>query len=402
MRSRPSLGASPFPANQNWRKLTPSRLLAVLVALGMLVLVLRVALSTSDDVDFLAYYAAGIAFLRHGAFAAYDLAYMGRLQAPWLHTSAVFYPYLYFPIYLPAIAALALLPLKAARVAWALFSLGCLVAAVRALRPVTGPGLTSVMPYLLLVAPLVQALLLGQMTPLLLLAAAVVASLQWQGRPGFTAGLVAGVLLVKPFFVLPLALFWAVRREWRALAGLGAAAAFVAAGSWLVSPEACRAYFANRDLIALLGFAGVQENGVNATLYGELLRLVAPGIAQILVVFAGAAILGAVAWTWRGPLTPYHHAAFWLALPLVSPYLGHYDLAFLIVPLAFLVPAWGKDRTAFLLCNLLFAASLLAEFGHRMWPIVIAEALLFVFSLYKTKPRRLAPVGETAWPGVTP
>jgi hypothetical protein len=132
--------------------------------------------------------------------------------------------YLYSPAFAQVFAVIGLLPREVFTVAWTVLLAGVAVWLAR-------PWPASL---LVLALPVSQEIMIGNIH--LLLAAAIVLGFRWAGTWAF-------VLLTK---VTPgIGLLWfAVRREWRALAVALGTTALVAAVSFALSPDAWRDWFA--------------------------------------------------------------------------------------------------------------------------------------------------------------
>jgi hypothetical protein len=147
------------------------------------------------------------------------------------------------PSILPILPLSSLPPLQANR-CWLVISLGSLFLAVAVLKKIT--DLTwrriGVLTFLA-IAPLHNNFLLGQVHILMFLLLALAAWLYFRDRP-FLSGIVlaaAAAMKIYPAFFL---LFFLVKRQWRAAAGLACGVA----GAWLLSlylfgETACRTYF---------------------------------------------------------------------------------------------------------------------------------------------------------------
>ena len=179
-------------------------------------------------------------------------------------------------------------------------------------------------------------------------------------RRGWTlsAGVALGLLVFKPHWVVAAAAVFLAAREWRVVAGaaLGAAGqlavTFVAAGSPVMA-----AY--GRALRSLPRIAEFLEPRPGNSLR-SVVKLLVPSETVALALYAAAALATVIVasriWRGRGPLE-MRYSALVLALVLINPHVGVYDLV-LLAPVYFLLSNWlarsaeVKHRTALmgLLC----------------------------------------------------
>lgn len=137
----------------------------------------------------------------------------GILRQPLMDTAVYAYP----PWVALAFAPLALLPVETAGAVWSLLGIAAAVVAVRALLRVYVPDRpwvhATIGALLLMSAPAVVALLLGQWPFVFIAMLAAIALLLRAGRP-VPAGLVAVVMLAKPPLFVFAAVALAVRALW--------------------------------------------------------------------------------------------------------------------------------------------------------------------------------------------
>ncbi len=205
------------------------------------------------------------------------------------------------------------------------------------------------------------------------------------GHP-LLAGILTGLLLYKPHFVLGFLILWAVRREWRALAGFGAVAgAWVGADLALHGPARYGEYLAlNPTLLGLLKTGGFPAFA-QATPFSLLVTLL-PTRSQPLWspvsgiwLLMGCLALGIWGIRHRGGPVPAWMIA--LLFPfLVAPYTQLHDLL-LLVPLLVL---WAASRPSPCLLTTAVAvylgSLLLPLFGaplHLALPALIPVGVFF-------------------------
>ncbi len=186
--------------------------------------------------DWLAYYFAGHAVLTHNADNLYNLSLLAQWQAPYLSSGVM--PFNNAPVFAAVFVPLASLPIGIARLLWLAVTITAAYGALGVTCRLTGLLLRDSAYALAAFFPLSLALYTGQVSSILLLVFVVLALREWQSRCGYRDGFLAGMILLKPQLLLPLALYWLYRRRWRPLAALSAGGLLVVAGSLLVSVPA--------------------------------------------------------------------------------------------------------------------------------------------------------------------
>lgn len=337
--------------------------------------------------DFVSFYAAGKLALAgtpelsyvQSAHAAAEVAAIGHGH-----------PYVYFyypPIYLLWCAPFALLPLRAAFLAFEASSLGAwLVVANRILRL---PGWAWCVPVLAYPA-VIWTLFLGQNSFVTAVLLGLV-TLQLDKRP-ITAGILLGAVCYKPQLALMAPIALAAGGYWRAF---GAAALSV--GFWIIVSAGLLGLDAWHDYLAALGGSGAVYNGqvtlgAYITPYGAV-RVLGGSAVQGWVVHAVVSIVaaGAVAWIWhRRADVGVRSAALVSGMLLSAPVALMYDLTLLMIAMAWLVRvgrntgflAWEKLTLVF--CFLVPLASLfVGQFLHvPLGPL--APAAILVLCLVRT------------------
>jgi hypothetical protein len=280
--------------------------------------------------DFIAFWGASHTALHGAAADAYDVAKLALAQQVAIPASTTNYAWFYPPTFYLLILPLALLPYTAS---FALFTGVTLGAFLALLRPqVRQPG---TLPLALAFPGVFVNLMQGQNGFLTsALAAGALALLQ---RRPLAAGVVIGLLAIKPHLAVlfPVALLAAGYFR-AALAAAASTCIFAAASVAVVSPEAAHAF------VHSLAFArAALEQGAlpwhkMPTMFA-LMRLLGFGIRAAYAVHAMLAIcvVVAVAATWyRRVPWRLKAAALMTGTLLISPYLFDYDLVWLAFPIA--------------------------------------------------------------------
>ncbi|MCS7178674.1 MAG: glycosyltransferase family 87 protein [Anaerolineae bacterium] len=215
--------------------------------------------------DFIAYYQAGWLDRFHPDLL-YDFQTQDQVQQTLTAPTPLpgLTPFFSPPHVALACRVLTVLPLPAALVTWwGLTLLLTLHAAWRLwylLPPDLRSGPLPLPQFLVLIFsffPFLVGWRMGQNHALTLWLVVGILEMERTGRP-LLAGILAGLLLYKPHFVLGFLILWTVWREWRALAGFGAVAgAWVGADLALHGPARYGEYLAlNPTLLGLLKTGG--------------------------------------------------------------------------------------------------------------------------------------------------
>lgn len=345
--------------------------------------------------DFVNLYAAGQLALEGRAAAAYDWA--SHRQAEEAAVGYVFggyYNWPYPPVFLFAVAPLALLPLLPAMLAWLAVTLPLYVTAIAA---IVGRRLGIALACAFPAVP--WTISVGQNG--FLTAALVGGTLLTIERRPVLAGVMLGLLTYKPHFGILFPVVLMAAGCWRVIAAAVVTAAALAGAAWLAfGLESWHAFaqsvLTTGDIVFAEGRAGIAKQqsllGLVRWLGGDL----ALGWAlQGLLIVASAV---AVALLWRSR-TRYEikAAALGTAILLATPYLYIYDFPVLAVPMAFLVRlglADGFRRGE--LVGLALAALLVLVFPFIAAPTGLLATLLVALlvarrALVPVRPRPPAP-----------
>lgn len=301
--------------------------------------------------DFLAFWSAGRLVEQGRAAQVYDLPATYAVQATLApisrdHTAhKEAFAFVNPPPFLLAVAPLGWLSYRQAVIAWVVVGYGLWFAAARRwASEFAGPVLGF--PGALIAAWHAQ-------TGLLLGAAQVAMANLLRERP-LLAGVAIGVLVAKPHLGLLIPVALVAGRQWRALIGAALTVPALIALAWMV--------FGTRTLLnyshswpvsqGLMDSGGADFFLRQTTVYAAV-RVAwsahAGAVAQALVS-AGVAALVWRAWRGAAPLEG-KLALLLAAVPLASPYMFSYDLAFLVAPICWLArqvrlnPLGPWDRT---------------------------------------------------------
>ncbi|MAQ13701.1 MAG: hypothetical protein CMN30_02775 [Sandaracinus sp.] len=244
------------------------------------------------------------------------------------------------PPYAVFMAPFAALPYPWALAAWWALALLLFFGSHRAVHRALGtPRGTRDALASLLFLPALLVLVMGQNT-FLSLALTTSAFLALRARREGLAGVVLGLMIMKPQLALGFAVVLLVQRRWRAVVGAIAVASAFCGLAEVLAPGAWASY-----LGSLAETSEMVRNAHGGVLFPAFLQVSVPGalallfVPQPLALAAGLGLLGVVAWRWRKPAWEPGTAPWdrelasamtlgWLA----SPHLLLYDLGLLLLP----------------------------------------------------------------------
>jgi hypothetical protein len=332
--------------------------------------------------DFVSYWAAARLVLAGNPAGAYDVALHRAVELGAIPLAGAL-PFAYPPCFLILLAPFGLLTYPAAAASWVLLTFAAYWAALRRWAP-------DMLWLALSFPPLLVNAITGQAG--LLTAALFAGAMTLLPKRPLAAGVLLGLLIVKPQLglVLPLALL--AGREWRAIAGAAAAAAgLVLISVVLFGWTPWQAWLGNAGLIASIASEGLAGWHRMASVYGALrLAGVAAGpawIAHALVALAAAAAAGLV-WQ-RERDIGMRAGALAAATALASPYLFVYDMLILVVPFLWLVQR-GRHLLPLALAWAILFLGLLQVAGWSGGPNLAPLAPIILLVLILLQPRGLS------------
>ena len=354
-----------------------SSFLAFVVALSACVYYLY-----APEVDFVSFWAAGRLALGGHSAAAYDIQTHRAMEQSVAHMGGLM-PFPYPPPFLLLVSVFAWLPYSIAYLAWILPTSGLYLAATKRF---TAPRFAFAHP-----ASIVNAMI-GQNG--FLTSGIFLIGISRLGRAPFTAGLIFGLLVIKPQLgiLLPVALL--ASREWRAIAGAALSSlVLVALAALIFGLDSYRGFLAMTQQYAAFMAADRWDWAQQASVFGFFRFLGAP---QPLALFAQAiAASCAAVLTWRAWAARNEQRAAILAAAtlLVPPYVFTYDSLILVLPLAiFLQDRERPLRAATLWVCLL--APLPGYFGLYPGPNTVPVAAILSLWWLTEEGRRRATVRQ--------
>ena len=320
---------------------------------------------TGLKADWMAYYAAGNFLIDHQISNIYDINAMKSWQSQIIGSNVALF--MYAPAYSILFVPIALLPVQAARLVWLVIGVAASIAAAKLSTRWTRLSFPISLLALYAFPPMVYSLVAGQISAISLLIFAIVAGMEWHKMDGFLPGMITGLAFYKPQMLIPIFMYWLIRRRWRSLAGLGFSALMVLFISVLISPDATLAYFQfSRQFMELSENA--TKTGANASIYA---------LHPWAGILTGMGILIVIIFLAQREPDRYSYAMLWLAPILVTPYIVVYDLLLLALPLSFLIPLISRDRLLQAAVVLVWITPLLAIAILSTRPVTFSALGLF-------------------------
>ncbi|KML52157.1 hypothetical protein VL15_24890 [Burkholderia cepacia] len=340
--------------------LTPGRIAlysAVMLTIGVLFVSLLVwngILSTDPGTfrpgsGYMVFWSASHLMLHGSSWQAYDVPTFSRVLAGLFPTTGryAFLPWLYPPSYLLVVAPFALLPYA---ISYPLFiALGIVLLGVAAWR-VSGlaatPGATRVGWLALLACPGVFVTATYGQNAMLTAACAALAVYFVDRRP-MLAGFLIGLLSVKPQLALLFPFVLIAARAWRAFAWAAAfAVAFTALGVATGGIESVRLFLQNAGALRSL----IIEHGVpfwfaSPTPFAAFrLAGLSPALAYAGQAGIAAISIAAACFVWhRNRDVRLRGAVLVIATLAVNPYVWHYELSWLCIPIACMIAIGSQN-----------------------------------------------------------
>jgi hypothetical protein len=365
-----------------------ARVYGTMVALGLAVMTGWLLLAPPHPGlpggDFVSFYAASFLALGGDPAAAWNPQLHAAAQQLALGPHAGYLAFLYPPPYLLACWPLALLPFGAACAAWTATTLAAALAGYAAFLRRVSP--IRYLPLLLFVLPGTWInVLAGQNGALTL--AILAAGFAFVDRRPFVAGLVLGLMAIKPQLAVVLPFVLVAAGRWKALFGaaLGAAALLLAA--WPAVGNAGYAAFLSSltDARAALE-AGAVDPALMQSVFG-MLQPWSPAAAYAVQAIVAAAVLAVACHVARRtrPDGPALGALCAIATLAATPFVLDYDLTLLALPIGWIVARGAAagfrpwEKLGSMLCGAapLAARTLSLDAGlHLLPPLSLALLLL--------------------------
>ncbi|MGF1501249.1 MAG: glycosyltransferase family 87 protein [Paracoccaceae bacterium] len=283
-------------------------------------------------IDFMVFWGAAQLALAGDPVGTLDREILGAsqaaLQQDWL-------PWVYPPGFLLAVAPLGLLPFWAA---WTVFAWGSVLAFVAALRPFAG-GVTPLLLGIAFAPGILTALILGQ-TTLWWFAGLLAALAALRRRKEVLAGVLIGLLTLKPQLGLLIPVALIAGGYWRAVAAasvtaLGLAALGTAVVGWNYWPALAEAAAVHRDFLVAIA----PDNQLMISPYALMAGIGVPhgpAIGAQWALSAAAALAVFLVWRRAGGSFDLRVAVLVAGIAVATPYFWYYEGAVLAVISLFL------------------------------------------------------------------
>jgi hypothetical protein len=332
--------------------------------------------------DWLGFYTGGKFLIEGNAGDLYNPDLIHAWQEPLI--GDYFIQFLYAPAFAILYAPLAWAPLSVARVIWTIITLVAALAA--AWISSRWSGLSKQVSMLGIVAfpPLAYSLAVGQNSALTLLIFAGVAWLEWKGRQDYLPGVLAGLALYKPQLLIPLLIFWLVKKRWKSLLGFIGSGFIIGVISLIISPGATLEYLQ----FTFTFFQRAEQGGASTSNISSFAIQPVLGIIVAIVVLSILFLLS------RQKNKRYLIAILWLAPLLVTPYIIIYDMLLLALPISFLVPDLVRDRILQVGVGLIWLSTLFAPIFMSVRPVTFSVLILYILCVY----RILKPIPKDRYP----
>ena len=309
----------------------PYRLVSRAMALAILAVVLvefaRNVFAPTDR-DFISFWGAGRMALAGHPAAAYDRAALHTVQLGAAHFDGGEMPFPYMPAFLLLVSPFALLPFPPAMILWTVVTFAFMMVVLHRLYPASG-WIGGAFPPVFVNAAIGQgAFLMGGL---------FIGGLALLGKRPFAAGLVLGLLVVKPQLGMLLPVAFIAGRQWSAIAGAASSAlAVTLAGLLLFGAAATVAWLHQMPLYVSIARDGLVGWNKMSSVYAAARSVGAPFELAIGLHLAVASVAAWAVWSvWRSEAGPARKIAILAAgTMLASPYLYLYD-AVLLLPTFF-------------------------------------------------------------------
>ena len=249
--------------------------------------------------------------------------------------------------------------------------------------------------------PMLEGIFLGQNNSLTLLLMAAGLVFMIRQRPVW-AGVMLGLLVYKPHYVIGLLLIWLVWKQWRALAGFGLTALVIAGGVLLtygVSP-----YIDYLQYGGTLMYLPLGASGMETTLFALVASfLPETAIPSLSIMNLGFIILmaGLIGWLayWSRKTGTAQDLVIGLGILFpffTAPHTLHYDLV-LLIPVLLLWSRYERSSTVLWASIVIYLGAFLLPAISRplnvgllaLLPLALGTMLLHRFFIARSKQRNL-------------
>lgn len=337
--------------------------------------------------DFIVFYSSALLSMKGEAVSVYDLSLLSAFELDKLGISSAELPWRYPPFYLYMLLPFTCLGYLGAYWTWSVLSILGLMIIVRRITPIWFAPL--LVPLCMPVAYTMAAGQNGNLTAIL-----IGAGLLMLNKHAGLSGVLFGLLAYKPQLAAVIPFCLLAGRYYRTFTYMIITViALVITSLYIYGPE---------PWIAFLHGLMDHTNTVFGNRYKVWERIPTVGItslqlfdsARIAMAFQVGAAMTAIMvvfWVWRvSTLQSARALSLVAAIPLISPYVWDYDMAMLVIPIAFLASGAWKDKwTAgrfLLLISMWVAEPLLRiisgkiglQLGPSLWAVLLGYSIILV------------------------
>lgn len=337
--------------------------------------------------DFMSFYAASKLALTGHAAQAWDPYAHQAAQDAIFGRQLGFWAFFYPPAYLLVCAPLAVLPYGVSLCLWLAGTTGAAVALARHWLKQQATLAIGLIPLLAFPALWIN---IGNGQNAALTTALFLGGCLWLDRRPFVAGLILGLLVIKPQLGLTLPFVLAASGRWKTFAGAAVGAAGLSLAAWgLVGTEGYLNFWHNSELARRTLETGLVSPGRMQSLFAALrvwnLPLWLAYGAQAVLALGVIVSAGLIAWRCK-PDAFALSALMVSATLLISPFMLDYDLLLSAIPLGWLVVnglkggfrPWEKTLALVVFVLPLFARSLALNLHLPPAPLVLLILYILV------------------------
>jgi len=349
--------------------------------------------------DFIVFYSSGLLALGGEPVSAYDLTILNTFQQDILGVEPKGLPWRYPPVYFLFLLPFANLGYLGAFWTWSALTLIALMFVVRQITPIW--YLPLLVPLCLPVAYSMAAGQNGNLTAIVLGAGLVMLP-----RSAKVAGIIFGLLAYKPQLAVALPFCLLAGRYYSAFVSMAVTVVVLTLISWFVfGADTWIAFFQGLLSQSNSAFGATHEiwERIPTAMITMLQVFDSTSTAWIVQICIALLAITVAAWVWRASGQPAPRVlALITSIPLASPYVWDYDMAMLVIPVAFLAnETWGGKWTAgrFVLLLSMWVAEptlrvLSGKIGLQLGPFLWAILLCYSVYLVKLEQGRAARHGK--------
>lgn len=326
-----------------------------------------------------------------------------------------YFPMVYPPYYYSAVSPLSALDYSLAIKVWGLLSAVAFSISGYMLYRFFRPGrrlLGFIWLLALLFVPLLNCFNMGQKSTLLLLILTSSFLLLHHRRP-FSAGLVFGLIAIKPHLGIVIGLTMLLKKQWQFAAGAVLMVAILCGSSYLFYPQLFLDYFkviaGMGDYVQTGGYQLFDSHSLWGTAQLTFSWLPPVGV-KVIAALLSLVVVGLLWQVMRGPIETssiqfaIQFAAMVFATVMLSPHFYTYDLTILLLPLLLIASAfppgtWREqpvDRTlGFVLIGFFAFAGLFSQIAEMIGiqvSILLMMAVLVLLGLTKSHTKTASPI----------